>query len=191
MTTMSPTVRAHLIVIDSSVCNRGVPASWNIGLGAVLAHNYDHLVLVSESMRFGKAGGDDFTAQLEGPWTGSAWGWHLVAFQRETMRRTGAFDENYGLGYLEDIDYLTRLHLAGYPSPGENDRPHRVVSHVDAWHTRAEHSIKTGLGRPNLVANRAYYERKWGCEPPGHRYLKPFGNPDRNWMWWPTSKTRP
>lgn len=184
--TMHPDVADRLIVVDNTTTNRGVAASWNVGWDAVCGPGgADWLVVVSESMRFGPAGGVDFAAALghEDEWVDSTFGWHLVAFRRSTLKRTGRFDENFWPAYHEDSDYLIRLDRAGYASPRENRLPHRWVE-TDAATTGYEHTIRAGLVEVNLAAGRAYFEKKWGTPPPSARFGRPFAGP-RDWTWWP------
>lgn len=184
LATMHPDIQNRTVVVDNSRTNRGVAASWNIGRRIAIERDATHLIVCSESMRFGPAGGADFEAGLTGPWTDSTFGWHLVAFETATLADVGAFDENHWPAYLEDTDYLVRLHLAGYPSPRENTLPHDYVA-TDAHHTGTEHTLRAGLVTVDLAALRSYYRAKWGAEQPGHAHRTPFGLPDTDWRWWP------
>ena len=184
LATLKPAIRDRTVIVDNTTVNRGVAASWNLGIDAAKDASASWLVICSESMRFGSNGGTDWEAQLQGDWTDSLFGWHLVAFRAETLERTGRFDENFWPAYLEDTDYLVRLHLAGYASPRENNRRHYWAD-IDAHHMGTEHSIREGFVQADLAPGRAYYQQKWGCEQPGYRHTNPFGNPEKDWTWWP------
>jgi hypothetical protein len=185
--TMSRSVIADLIVVDNTQLNLGVAASWNIGRRLALELGRDWLVIVSESMRFGKPGGMDFIDQLHGaPWIDSTFGWHLIAFSTELVERVGAFDEMFWPAYGEDSDYLIRMALAGYPSPRVNDLPHaRRCVPVDATHTGFEHSLRRRLVAVDLAANHRYFDTKWGGTHPDAAWEHPFNRPELDWTYAP------
>lgn len=184
LASMSDDVRARTVVVDNSSRNCGVSASWNVGILEMQMADYEWLVICSESMRFGAAGGADFERQLDHDWTDSLFGWHLVAFHRSTLETVGRFDENFH-SYCEDSDYLIRLHLAGRASPRLNSRPHRWVEGVDAMHEGTEHTIRAGLYRVPWKTLTDYWARKWGAVHPDHGWDHPFNVADRDWTWWP------
>lgn len=166
--------------------NLGVAASWNMGIDELEKMSYEWLIVCSEAVVFGAAGGRDFVEQLgDEPWYDSTFGWHLVAFRRDTIERVGRFDENFYPAYLEDTDYLTRLHLAGLPSPRENHLPHTWISDVDASDHGTEHSLRKQLVTVDLGTLGAYYARKWGMPQPGHAWAHPFNDETKDWRWWP------
>lgn len=181
---MSPDVRARTLVVDNTAYNSGVSAAWNCGILEMQMADHEWLILCSESMRFGPTGGEDFERQLDHDWTDSLFGWHLVGFHRDTIERVGRFDENF-FAYMEDSDYLIRLHLAGRASPRLNDRQHRWVENVDAYHEGTEHTLRAGLYRVPWSSLIAYWQRKWLTAHPEHATDHPFGIPDRDWTYWP------
>lgn len=186
---MHPSIAERTLVLDNSHANRGVAASWNLGMDRAFSWGADWLVLCSESVRFGEAGGTDFEAELMAdpsqPWIDTHLGWHLVAFRTSTLRRVGRFDENFYPAYMEDSDYLIRLHLAGYPSPRENGQDHRWIIGLDCWDLGTEHSIRAGLVQVDFTPLIDYWTRKWGGQPPRAAYDRPFGDGAHDWTYWP------
>lgn len=181
--TLHPSIRERLLIVDNTVTNLGVAASWNRGVGAAVAAGAEWLVLLSESMRFGVAGGTDFEARLDGQYCDSLWGWHLIGFRMTTLERVGRFDEAF-FAYCEDTDYLYRLHLAGMASPRENDRPGRVqLTGIDAHDGGTEHSIRAGLVTVNLSQMAAIYRRKFGGDQSHETFTHPYNRPDLDWRW--------
>lgn len=189
LASMHPSIAERTLVLDNAHANRGVAASWNLGMERAFSWHAEWLVLCSESVRFGEAGGCDLEAELtadhDSPWIDTHLGWHLVAFRTRTLARVGRFDENFFPAYMEDTDYLVRLHLAGYPSPRENDRPHRWLIGLDVSDRGTEHSIRAGLVTVDFAPLLDYYRRKWGCDPPSYAHLRPFGEEARDWTYWP------
>ena len=181
---------ADLLVIDNTVHNRGVAASWNEGARRVLDEGRDWLVICSAAMRFAGRGIATFTDQLalhptaQAIEAGCDLGWHLIAIARTTFERVGLFDENYYPAYFEDLDYGLRIRLGFGINyiPGVESWPKVTVA---ATLESAAHGIEfcnvTGDG--NMLAD--YYARKWGG-PSGHeRFTDPFGRHDVGLDWWP------
>ena len=191
LATLAPHIVERVLVVDNSGGrNRGVAASWNLGIDRAVGMRADWLVLVSESMRFGVAAGTDWEAEVAAasgiyPFVDALWGWHLIAFRTSALQLVGRFDENFHPAYLEDTDYLIRMARAGICSPRENNLPRLLLTTIDASHTGTEHSIRGGLVEPNLAACRDYYRRKWGCDEPDAVHLTPFDRPGVSWDWWP------
>lgn len=106
----------NLIVVDNTVTNRGVSASWNVGIKEAGKRGADWVIFLSAAVRFGKTGGLDFVDALANH--ADAWacesnliGWHLVAINRRTVEAIGLFDENFYPAYFEDNDYSRRITL--------------------------------------------------------------------------------
>lgn len=125
-------------LIDNSVNNRGVPRSWNIGIDLMRARDADWLIVMSAALRFGTEGGQDFIRLLESKPDHrvvsalGTYGWHFIAFSRETVETAGRFDENFFPGYLEDIDYAIRMYRV---KPDARGVRIRSMSKTPAWHT--------------------------------------------------------
>lgn len=187
---MHQSVRDRTLVVDNTSHNRGVAASWNLGRARAISEGDDWLVLLSESVRFGEPGALDIEEELRAD-PGNTWvdfvglGWHLVAFRTSTLRRVGEFDENFWPAYMEDSDYLIRLDRAGYPSPRENQLPHRWIAGCDVDDVGTEHALREGLVAVDFAYLVDYWQEKWGGPPPTAGWARPFDSLDRDWTWWP------
>lgn len=150
--------------------NLGVPASWNMGVDAVLECDASHLVIVSEAIIFGPDGGASWLDELEQHPLGMlshAPGFHLIALGRPVLERVGRFDESFFPGYYEDNDYLRRMELAGF------GRPPRSTAMCFRDRGTA-HTLKSGLVEVEFGPLTEHYLRKWGG-PPGHElFSTPF-----------------
>lgn len=164
-------VRQRVLVLDNAKHNRGVAASWNAGIRRAVNMGADWLVIMSESVRFGDAGACDLEEELHcdpgSQWVDATLGWHLVAFRTWVLKRVGFFDENFWPAYMEDSDYLVRLHLAGCASPRRdefpalfNDEPgRRQLVGLDVADLGTEHSIRQRCTRCGLVFGDVVPER--------------------------------
>lgn len=189
---LAPAIRDRVLVVDNTTRNRGVAASWNLGIRRAVNMRAQWLVLMSESVRFKDAGGTDLEAELAADRTSVfvdlvGIGWHLVAFRTRMLTAVGGFDENFWPAYFEDTDYLVRMHLAGFCSPRLNDRPgRRMIADLDVWDRGTEHSIREGLVHAKFAECVDYYRRKWGTDPPGYANETPFRQ-NVDWRWWPAA----
>lgn len=82
-----------------------------------------------------------------------------LALSRKAFKDVGFFDENYGMGYYEDVDYAYRVRLEGYQCILAGDT---YVHHfggksftVDGENWRIQLSNE----------NREYFIKKWGRDP--------------------------
>lgn len=195
--TLDREIRRRLVVVDNHERNRGVAASWNIGIDAAVEVGADWLVILSESMRFGPTHGADFEAALAGAGgvvtaecdktceqvhhTGAGncrngYSWHLIALHMDLIRRVGRFDEIFWPAWWEDTDYRRRMTLAGEP----RDEIHLVG--IDAHLAATEHSIQAGLVPQDGWASTApLYQAKWGGGPGCEQYTRPYGSPHLDW----------
>lgn len=177
-----------LCLIDNTVNNKGVGASWNVGARRVLDEGRDWLVICSAGMRFAKRGIATFTDQLalhptaQAVEAGCDLGWHLIAIARTTFERIGFFDENFYPGYYEDLDYGLRIRKGFGINyiPGVESWPKVTVA---ATLTMAAHGIHLGgvTGDGNVLA--AYYADKWNGVSGQEKNDLPWG--DRPLDWWP------
>lgn len=195
--TLAPEIAERTLTVDNTVRNRGVAGSWNLGRARAINARADWLVLLSESMRFGDPGGRDWETTLREAdpvydWVDGLFGWHLIGFRRTLLERVGAFDENFYPAYSEDSDYLIRMHLAGYASPRENNRPRLQVTGIDATHMGFNHNVDTDPPRVKVDfgAHARYWRSKWGTEPPKAATAHPFGDGSKHWTWWPSPRPR-
>lgn len=110
------------MTVDNTKHNRGVCASWNLGVKKMYECYLDWIVLLSAAVRFGAPGGLDFIDHLADPVSfvveAKGWGWHLIAFRKGVFDAVGNFDENFFPGPLGDNDFGRRITLwlkrAGY-----------------------------------------------------------------------------
>lgn len=156
--------------------SRTVAGAWNIGAGEVIARQLDWLVICSSSLRFGPAGGQDFTDALAEHHgraaVDSQHGWHLIAIARWALLEVGLFDEGFAPAYFEDTDWLYRAGLAGVPSPRENDGRFGFEP-CDAECPTAE-TLRRGLAAVDMDAQEARYVAKWGGTQGHERFIRPF-----------------
>jgi len=174
--------------IDNSVENRGVPRSWNMGIDKMRADDSDWLILMSAAIRFGPTGGVDFLELLETHSDHRAisalhtFGWHLIAFSRETIETAGRFDENFFPAYYEDIDYAVRMYKV------KPDAPWGAYA-IDVSDAGMGHTIEhTGMKVDNHKLH-AYFRLKWGVVP-GHEWddycSHPFCGEETPIGFWPS-----
>lgn len=182
------TCKFDIHTIDNSERNRGVPRSWNMGIDRMRKDDSDWLVVVSCAIRFGDEGGEDFLRILEQRPDHRAvsalgtFGWHLIAFSRETVETAGRFDENLWPGYLEDIDWAIRMYRV------KPDAPWGAYA-CDVTDAGMAHSIAMGVEVSNGVI-LTYFHRKWGRPPGGEwdeYHARPFGDNNNPITFWPMS----
>lgn len=168
---------ANVLRVDNSLHNLGVARSWNVGIDAARGIDADWLVLCSESVRFGPAGGLDFEASLSGYCTLSHLsGWHLIALHRDLIGRVGYFDPTFGPAYFEDADYSRRMTLAGQPINGGEPACRQIE--VDAAEQAVAHTLTAGLVEVDYGAQAAKYDAKWGGPPGAETFDRPWNRPD-------------
>lgn len=166
--------------------NRGVSRSWNMGAERVIAGGLDYLVIVSQSVLFGAAKGDDFLDELNDRNPAyvvhASDGWKLLAIHRTVLERVGLFDEVFSPGYFEDTDYLIRLARAGFPSPRENGRTLDQVV-VDVSSRGDALMLKSGQVRLDYAGQEAKYIRKWGGFQGEEKFTHPYNLPELDWSY--------
>lgn len=172
-----------ILVVDNTTENRGVAASWNLGLAEMRRRRADWLIIVSAACRFGSPGGLDLIDHLENEPTALAVeaahgiGWHLIAFHRRAFDAVGRFDENF-LGYLEDVDFGRRI-LCKLGEP-----PWWPKVSVDVAIAGFAHGIELGGATIDGEAQEAYYRAKWNGKRGEEGTCHPFGRFDVGF--WPT-----
>lgn len=203
---MAPRLLEHLVLIDNtgtgnlaaayeaSVAyslapdhNLGVPASWNVGLRFAEHEQADYLLIVSQSIRFGRRGGTDFLWELERRQPSMfldapQLGWKLIAVRRERFAEVGPFDEIFTPGYYEESDWMYRAHLAGLCSPWYNVRSGREqVLGVDAISAGDGVALTRKLVTIEMGEQTAKYVAKFGGRPREERFIHPYNDPDLDW----------
>lgn len=183
------TCKIDVCDIDNSMVNRGVSRSWNMGIDEMNRTDSDWLIVMSAAIRFGDAGGLDFVQLLEDHSDHGVvsalgtYGWHLIAFSRETIEAAGRFDENFFPGYYEDIDYAIRMHHTQSTRLwGAYDCD---VTDAGMGHTMRK--LKLPIDNESLLT---YFISKWqvnpGCD--WHQYAEhPFLNKNNPMGYWPQS----
>lgn len=169
----------NIFVVDNTEINRGVPASWNLGIKEMYEADADWLFICSAAVRFGESGGLDVAEQLskftndpDAPFVegNAGQGWHAIGVSRWIIDAIGTFDENFFPGYCEDNDmaYRSFLHRGHWGWPRVN-MDLAVVSNA--------HGLKLGGVKPTSTRSSVeYYERKWGGYPSHEIYTHPFND---------------
>ncbi|TCP69689.1 glycosyltransferase family 2 protein [Baia soyae] len=83
-----------------------------------------------------------------------------LVFPRKIWNTVGEFDENYGMGYYEDIDFTYRVRLAGYKCMIAGDT---YVHHFGSKSFIQNNSDE--LARKLSKENREYFMKKWDRDP--------------------------
>lgn len=173
---MSNRLHNNCTVVDNTVENRGVAASWNIGIDVMEQRRASWLVIVSAAVRFGAPGGEDFLDALDADEDSPAvealfMGWHLIAFRASTIERVGRFDEVFWPAYYEDIDYGRRAALAFRFAPPYWNKVECEVSH--GGHA---HGVTLGGVEVNNAKQERTYRRKWGGPKGAETFRHPYGD---------------
>lgn len=180
---MHPTFNDHTLVVDNTVSNKGVPASWNRGIDYMTYHEADWLVIVSAACRFSPVGGMDLIDQLDPdgfPVVEARYvGWHLIAFHRQVFDKVGRFDENFYPAYWEDCDFSRRLALAYGLEP-----PFWTKVEVEVTVESFAHGLQLAGVKADPEALAGYYRAKWGGDPSAETFTTPFDS-GRPLSWWP------
>jgi GT2 family glycosyltransferase len=165
--------------------NRGLAKSVNEGMIAAFEMGADLVVNIADDMQprpgdfdelveyaYRRAGLPAITATAAHERTGTVGSCELsfTAFNLICLATVGMLDENFFPLYYEDVDFMRRVKLAGYPFP-------------QLLGTRIVHRGSGNIyGVPGLLdqnhrtfaANQAYYIRKWGGLPGQERFSVPF-----------------
>lgn len=179
--------KKSILVVDNSVENKGVAASWNLGIDKMYERGADWLVLCSESNRFGDKGGLDFIQELDSSEfdiveTGLGMGWHLIAFNRRVFDTIGWFDENFYPGYFEDVDFGHRLNL-GMPNAVKK------MPVVDMSCAGWGHVPTLMQFNPKTEEIKEYIISKWG-DYKECKYDHPFNDPTKDIKYWPNASVK-
>lgn len=183
------TCRLDVFEVDNTVENLGVMRSHNRGIDRMRQDGTEWLIVMSAALRFGSAGGLDFVDHLDRMAghrvveADDVFGWHLIAWHRDTLAAVGKWDPHFSPYGFDDIDMSVRYQIA-YGNGGQlwDKVP------VDVTDTGMAHSIKlAGVDAPALP-RIDYFRQKWGRHPgDGHlpTFTRPFGNPDNPLGYWP------
>jgi len=200
---LHPEIRARLLLVDNTETGRiahvhrqglaaiyesgrnlGVASSWNLGVKLMADHGADYLLILSQSIRFGRARGIDLLAKVEKrkpAWIAhSQFGWKCLVISAGTFAQVGRFDPIFHPAYREDTDFLYRMGRAGLPSPRENGGELMHVM-VDATSAGDAETIGRGLVKVNFAENQRLYVRKWGGDQGDETFRRPYDDPDLDW----------
>jgi len=173
----------NVLVIDNTVDNIGVAASWNKGIEKMYRDNTDWLIILSASIRFGERGGIDFAESLTGNSiaieAGMGMGWHLIAFGKRVFDNVGTFDENFYPAYFEDIDFSHRIKRVYQLEP-----PYWKKVTVDVSLAGWGHGVELGRADPRTEENKDYMLRKWGHLTGTEMYDHPFNDKTKDIKYW-------
>jgi hypothetical protein len=179
----------NLIVVDNTVNNRGVSASWNIGVKAMYETGSDWLIIISAAVRFGAPGGLDLVESMRAHPDafgvgGGLDGWHLIAFHRRTFDAAGWFDENFYPAYFEDADFGRRVSLWKREA-GLCVEPLWVNAPIDGSLESVGHAVRLGGVRSEAAPLLHYYRSKWGGSHGTESFSRPFNNSSNPLSFWP------
>lgn len=184
ITSLDPFVAKAVQIVDNTQHNRGVAASWNLGVAAMYEADADWLLILSAACRFGERGGIDLVEALhehEGAHAVEAAhgiGWHCIAIARSTFDAVGRFDENFWPAYFEDLDFGRRVHCwLG------DDPPWWPKVSIDVAIAGFSHGVDLGGAVVDNDRIQRYYRQKWHGPRGEERTCKPFG--DRALNYWP------
>lgn len=177
-----------LLLVDNTETNLGIMRSHNLGIDFMRAQDADWLIILSAAVRFGDAGGLDFVRALEHCTEHAVvnaegmFGWHFMAFARETIEAAGRWDENFTPYGFDDVDYAIRIHKS---------RPGAIwsgIKDVDASDTTMAHSLELGGVYVDATPQINYLHDKWGGErgaPFDAFHDHPFDDPALSVRVWP------
>lgn len=154
----------ELFLIDNSVHNRGVAASWNAIMREGFARGFEW-VFCGVNDAFLGPGDLDRAIDLLGTGNAGLWKLHYYnwwAISRATVARVGWFDERFWPCYHADNDYDRRCQLAGVPI---GQVPACNVEHLENSTLRAGYK---------MADTEPYYIEKWGGPPGQETFAVPF-----------------
>lgn len=170
---------SSVLMVDNTIRNLGIMKSHNMGIDKMIADNSDWLVVVSAAIRFGEPGGLDFIAELEKRpddiviEAAGVFGWHLIAFNKETIETVGRWDENFTPYGYDDLDFSWRIQLS-HDLSGKGQVWVKVP--VDLKDKGMAHGIHLGkIKTANEKQLRQYFVNKWGSIPIP-KYKHPFND---------------
>ena len=177
--------RSHdqfILAIDNRERNRGVAASWNIGIETMRQRGADWLIILSATMRFGEPGMTDFIKAVFNTEADilacePSHGWHLIAIRSSVFDRVGTFDENFYPIYFEDTDFSYRCEVAG-------DIKWDSVTGIDVTSMGNAHSGRLAGITSNGQRQVDFILKKWGGTRDHYIYKTPFNEPGRSIKDW-------
>lgn len=171
------------VVIYNPQKNLGVAASWNkllemAGSEPLMISNDDIELQPDAIEKFERAfvGGHEFI--------GACGGWALFGQTPHVTETVGPYDENFGMAYYEDCDYLLRLRAAGIPV---HDLGY-IGAHLGNASTHGGTPEQQAAVAHSRERNYCYFVAKWGADSPRwgnplvENFKEPFnGEPPPGW----------
>ncbi len=162
------------LLVVSPGKNLGVAASWNqilqLAGGEQVVISNDDIELEPDALeKFERAAAEGHE------FIGACGGWALFSQSAAVTARIGLYDENFGMAYYEDCDYLLRLRAAGIPV---HDLGY-IGAHVGNASTHGGTGETQAAVAHSRERNYAYFVAKWGADSPrwGNPHVKNFDEP--------------
>lgn len=188
------------LLVDNTVINKGIMRAHNMGIDKMRADNSDWLIVMSAAIRFGEPGGLDFIDQLDKHAgyhvieAAGVYGWHLIAFARQTIDAVGRWDENFTPYGFDDLDYSLRFQRAfgkdfrvADDNPAGPD-PMWTKVKIDVQDSGMAHGLKLANVESDPRPKIFYFNQKWGRHP-DHSHETAFQHPwnraDNPIQYWP------
>lgn len=185
------------IIIKNWENNRGVAASWNIGMQRAWAAGYRYAIIANDDTRFHSGTIDRLLNTIRDT------GYCIVSSNPNAENDVdgliekkefsnfivdipklitfcGTFDENFTPAYFEDDDMFYRIKLSG---KGVCLDTEAFVSHKGSA-TQNFDIDRPVCSMPQFDRNRSYYVKKWGGLPGQEEYVTPYGDSDKTIMDW-------
>lgn len=172
--------------------NRGLAASWNLGIFDALNDSCDLILVMNDDISFEESGIDKFvdfsmaspcdvlfTYGKESNYRGIALENEIIrsqdfacfAIKSTAIEKIGYFDENFFPAYFEDTDYSIRMKMAGV-TLGIMQDP--IITHARGSSTKSDEDSFSSQMELFYAMNAKYLERKWGKN--NANYTNPFND---------------
>jgi GT2 family glycosyltransferase len=190
-------------IVDNYNNNRGVAASWNLGIVRARKDGYRYAVISNDDVVFVKGtieklyksinttGACIISANQENYINNKG----LIKYEDmvdlcknldfyadfscfivdipQLIKKCGYFDENFSPAYFEDDDMRYRMKLAGVQHFIDTDAP---IQHLGSQ--TQNYDPRNPVVTPDMFnKNKNYYVNKWGNLKGKETYTTPFGNP--------------
>jgi hypothetical protein len=181
-----------ILLVDNTIVNKGIMRSHNMGIDKMVRDDTDWLIIMSAAIRFGSPGGLDFIDQLDKHAgyhvieAAGVFGWHLIAFARDTINLVGRWDENFTPYGPDDIDYSLRFQRA-YGMDGR-DIELWIKVPVNALDAGMAHGLHLAGVYSDPFPKRFYFGQKWGRAPDDSHitaYRHPWNDTTHDIRYWP------
>lgn len=185
------------IIIPNWIENKGVAASWNLGMKIAMAHSIGNVLVVNDDIVFepgcvykmmnalygriftSALNTRDFTPAKSEQYDSEPDFACFMVHPAQFVKRVGWFDENFYPAYFEDNDMGYRMQLGGILDESRRlDAP--MFHHGSVTQNWEGKQVVNG---PQFEKNRLYYRTKWGGVPGEETYKTPhgLGNSFKEW----------